>query len=540
MRLPCVQILRSAKFFVKVKIHTPWWLPDVTFRWSTTLGLPALDLLRVLAAPLIEAAAKQLSAPEPAAMPALSPVVGATIDPDAVYNFNELASASGVIPAESVAQIVPISVDSSLSLHFKVSVDDRLVFGQNTASDMGTDTSSDVSTVYELVELGIRRRPRGSTTWSTLIDPAESRMESLVGLSPEVVQQRTRQKVRFRWDADFQREGKQAPRRLLINTDAPYWATVLNFEGDELLLETTPGWPCCVGGGEAKWHTLDFNGITPGARVPATQKFSESTSTLRWVGILPPIAGPGQVASGVTSVARLSSDRTPLGTFARIVFVEIAQVFELTVRWSQLHLNRQLVVRAFRGMKQVDMKSFDLSLFSPAAVISMTSTEGISEIQLSLSRAPNPLDQASEGTIELVQMRFRSVEEELVQLLEDGRCQAAPQSYAQPGGRFAWLPNHEYEISLRSRVKASHGRIGELVREVPQTLLFYTRNLPGLNEVKRIGEEFEPYVESVYPGPGRFVYCTEPIALALNERSDIFRRPDTPLPDDPPERPATS
>jgi hypothetical protein len=133
-------------------------------------------------------------------------------------------------------------------------------------------------------------------------------------------------------------------------------------------------------------------------------------------------------------------------------------------------------------------------------------------------------------------MRFRSVEEELIEILEDGRCQMAPESYAQPGGRFAWLPNHEYEISFRTRLKTRHERIGELVQEVPQRLLFHTKGLPGLNQVERIGEEFEPYVESAYPGPGRLLYRNEPVALALNERSEIFRRSETPSPDDPLER----
>src|SRR5262249_9341746 len=44
------------------------------------------------------------------------------------------------------------------------------------------------------------------------------------------------------------------------------------------------------------------------------------------------------------------------------------------------------------------------------------------------------------------------------------------------------------------------------------------------------------YVEAAYPGPGRPLYRSEPVLLALNERSDLFRPPDPPHPGDPPER----
>jgi hypothetical protein len=524
------------RLMCEVKIHTPWWLPDVTFRWTRKLGSPAVEQMSVVATPVIEGAAKQLSVAEPVPLGAIAPVVGTTIDPAAVYSINELASAGGIIPPEVIAGIVPISVDSSVSLHFKASVDDRLVFGQNTVPGLSADASSEMSTRYELVELGIRRRPRvDAVNWTTLINPAESRMESLTGLPPNVVQQRMRQKVRMRWDADFQREGKPDARRLLINTDAPYWFAVLNLEGDESLVQNVPGWPCCGPRDKPQWHTLDFNAVTAGTRVPAVQYFTESRSTLRWTGINPPIAGPGQAAGGFPSVARLNADVTPEAVFARLAFPEIAHTVELFVRWKPFHLDRLLVIRAFRGLKLLEEQTFPLSQVPPNSVFT-TSSDGISEITLSLRGAPVNDPAVDFGYIEWIQLRFRSVTEEQEDFLTDGRCQASTDSSAKPGGRFAWLPDHEYEVSFKTRVTVRHEGTGELVREVPQTLLFHTKGLPGLNQSDRVGQEFEPYVESAYPGPGRPVYRGEPVALALNERSDIFRLPDAPSPDDPLER----
>src|SRR5262249_19768343 len=140
------------------------------------------------------------------------------------------------------------------------------------------------------------------------------------------------------------------------------------------------------------------------------------------------------------------------------------------------------------------------------------------------------------GWIEWVQLRFRAVAEVQRDALDEGRCQAAGEGSASPGGRFAWLPNHEYEILWKTRVTVRYERAGDLVREVPQTLVFHTKGLPGLNRAERVGEEFEPYVEAAYPGPGRPLYRSEPVLLALNERSDLFRPPDPPHPGDPPER----
>jgi hypothetical protein len=517
----------------EVKVHTPWWLPDVTFRWTSKTGAPALEQMRVLATPVIEASAKQLSVAEATPMPGLSPVTGTAIDPAAVYSINELASASGVIPTDALARITPVSVDSSLALHFKSSVNDRLVFGQNTVAGIGGDRSSDVSTLYDLVELGIRRRPVGSANWIPLIDPAQSRIESLNGLPPNVVQQRIRQKVRMRWDADFQREGKPDARHLLINTDAPYWVAVLNLEGDEALVRNTPGWPCCGPRAKPVWHTLDFNGIAAGARVPPVQFFTASRSTLHWTLTLPPIAGVGLAAgSGVPSVARLNADSPPEGVFARLAFAEIAQTVEIRVAWTRL--NRSLVVRAYRGLKLIQEQRFVPSQIPPV-VIAINSPDGVTSVTLAFLGGPAGAA-PTDFWLEFVQFRFRSVAEVQNDALEDGRCQSAGSTYAKPGGRFAWLPNHEYEVSFKTRVTVRHEQSGELVRETPQTLLFRTKGMPGLNQSARIGEEFEPYVESVYPGPGRPLYRAEPLVLALNERSDIFRLPDTPQPDDPPER----
>ena len=522
------------RFTCEVKVHTPWWLPDVTFRWRLKLGDPALEQMQVLSTPAIEAGAKQISVTEATPLPALSPVVGTEIDADAVYSINDLASADGTIPPGLVAQIQPIAIDSSLSLHFKSSINDRLVFGQPTTPAIGADSSEEVSTNYELVEFGIRRRPLAGGGFTVLIDAAQSRLESLNGLPPDVVHQRMQQIVPFRWDADFQREGKPDARRLLINTDTPFLFTILNFEGDETLVQNTPGWPCCGSHPKLTWHFLDFHATPIGTRVPRKQLFSASQSTLQWVNPLTPITGPGQVAGGVPVVARVNADSPPEGIFARLTFSEIAQIVQIHVAWKPFHLNRNLVLRAFRGLKLLEQRQLPLKLVAPTPIV-FSDPAGITDITIGLDGAPVNAPETDFGWMEFVDMQFRSVSEVEDDVLS-GRCDTGQDNWAKPGGRFAWLPHHEYELSFKTRVRVKHQTSGDLVRETPQRLLFQTKGLPGLNLAERIGEEFSPYVESTYPAPGRPLYRSEPVLLALNERSDIFRIPDPPPLNAPSER----
>ena len=234
-------------------------------------------------------------------------------------------------------------------------------------------------------------------------------------------------------------------------------------------------------------------------------------------------------------VARLNPNSTPEGVFARLAFVEIAGDVELRVVWRPLHLNRTLVVRAFRGLKLVGEQRFELSEPGPGEIV-IHSAEGLSEILLMLDGAPLDLPDELFGWLEWVRLRFRSVAEVQGEALDDDRCQATGAGSARPGGRFAWLPNQRVRDPCKTRVTAAHEGMGALVRAIPQALRFRTKGLTGLNWSERPGAEFEPYVETAYPGPGRPLYRNEPVLLTLNEKSDIFRAPDPPRPDDPDER----
>ena len=118
-------------------------------------------------------------------------------------------------------------------------------------------------------------------------------------------------------------------------------------------------------------------------------------------------------------------------------------------------------------------------------------------------------------------VRYRTVDEERDFLLAGARCQAQEDRLTGVR-RFAWLPNHDYEIRLRTRVELDHAASGAQSTTLEQTAFFRTKGLPGLNAVAHVGEEIEPYVEHRYPHASDRLYRREALAVAFSERFNIL------------------
>ena len=524
------------RVMAEVKIHTPWWLPDATFRWNKALNQPLLEKMRVIATPVGEVSAQALATKASDALP-VTQLIGPR---DELMRMDDVAGLGDAVwPAGALNDLAPVAVDSVIALAFTVSVDDKLVWGQNTPAGVGTQGSEDVSATYQLVELGIRRRAKygqDAGVWSTLLAEVDSRQELLSGLTQAQIAERMKRRVSLLWDGDFVRDGKLDTRRLLVNAEVPYLTAILSLEVDELLVINGDGWPCCSGGKDHdRWHTLDFRGAATGQRAAATQPFTESNSTLHWIGEPPPVVGPGLLFGTPTPVARVFGAPRQEAPFARVSFDAPAAVFEMTILWQEMHLPRRLVVTPFRGLKPLPEQSFKLSAPNLNR-IRVEDPDGITHVLLRLDGRPVPPD-AGVDWLELEGMRYRSVAEVLDAVLEGGRCGTTNDDADQGGKRFAWMANHDYELSFRVRTTVKDERSGSLVKELQQRAFFTTKGLPGLNAGVRVGEELEPYVESVYPPPAMPLYRSEPAVLAFNERYDVFaalERP--PEPDDPPER----
>jgi len=513
---------------VVLEIHTPWWLPDVTWRFSKVLSSPQPARMRALATPLVSASAHPLATRQAFAQP-VTPVLGGALDEAAVYHMAELSSAPPPVFPPGALDVALVAVDSVIAMTFKPAVDDQIVWGHNTPDGVSTQASNDLAARYQLVEIGIRRRPRfGGGAWTVLLDPAASRIDALPPVPPGDLPARFAGPVNLMWNADFQRERRLEPRQLLLNAATPYLHALVHLEGDENLVQTQPGWPCC-GAAETRapaWHSLDFAAVALGVRAPVEQAFTQSHSLLHWIGP-PPVVGPGVFAPPDQHVARIDGAHLPAAAFARIAFDTPARSVEITALWKAMHVPRSLVISPFRGLVALPEVSLKLSSTSPPPPIAITDDKGITHLVLRIDGTPVALRGAAAqnldlGWVDLVRIRYQSAAEWLGWLVHHQKCGARRDDASDPGRRFAWLPDHDYEVSIRTRVALAHAASGELSHEVPQQLVFRTKGLPGANAVDRTGEELEPYVESRYPAPRQLLYRGEPAALAFNERFDIF------------------
>ncbi len=346
---------------LEVRIETPWWLPDVTFRVVRVSETPRPEAMPVLSAPLLNAGAI-----EPAAAtetPLATTELGAA---GAVYPIAELRTLpAGPIPDPVWDTLSPVAVDSTIAVNLAVAVHNETTVVPNTPVGAGRQAATpparnDLSATYTLVQVGIRRRPRlgsGAGVWTDLLAPADSEIGGLEDLlnDPDL-SVRFSSVVRFRWDADVVNDDAIDPRRLLVNAEHPYSFLTGNPATEEGLLANDPSFPCCGGPRAAVDHVLDFVGMPFGVRVPEVQRFTDSTSSLRWLLPRPPVVVDGVGTPPEVPVAQvLFSSSTDLA-IGVVTFDEPAFVFDIGVFWRPVgvpDLRSALVVEAVRGLEIV-------------------------------------------------------------------------------------------------------------------------------------------------------------------------------------------
>jgi len=534
----------------EVRIETPWWLPDVTFRFEKIWKQPKPEDLGTTSSPLTSSGGINPGTRTQENV-AVTPLIGTTINEREVYSMNQLrALGAPSLPAGTLEGLTPVGVDSIIALNFKPAVDDNLSVGENTPPGASTQKSNDLTATYELVEIAIRRNPRfgaGAGVWTTLLAPEDTRLENLADFpsGPDLEAHFT-SKVSFQWDKDLLKEDRLDPRRLLINAETPYTFLTHNPESDESIGRNEPGWPCCSHKErKQRWHELNFMDTSFGIRAKSYQTFSESGSTLHWIGSMPPIVAPGQTApAGGKHVARIHFADRGNGVFATISFDQPAIIFEIYAYWLSMESTGAIIVEAYNGLKLVNHQAFLLSHGSQSGPIRLEVTDGITSVLL---RYKGSIKDGNSGTefavikgvdwVEFVEMRFRGLREELDRIAREQKCKAQGTRALEGGGKLAWLPNHDYEISLTTKVILDHVKTGPQEARIKQKAFFRTKGVPGLNAVARIGDELEPFVESRYPGSApRTLYRTEPVALAFNEKFNILLPVDrAPSPDNPAE-----
>ncbi len=531
---------------LEVRIETPWWLPDVTFRVEKVRDLPQPEAMPVISAPVSGATMR-----EPGLTTETVVIVTALGDTAAVHTVAQLR----LLPVGQLAEddwdsLHPVSVDSVLALDLGASMGNETTVAPSVPIDAGVQSpaapsQNQLTASYTLIEVAVRRRPRygvGAGAWTDLLAPEDSQVGDLGDLENDPDLGVTFASVlKLRWDADVIVDDAITSRRLLVNADTPYSFVTSAPAIDEGVLAGDPMYPCCGGKRTYPSHVLDFAAVPLGVRAAEIQRFTNSNSTLRWQLPRPPVVAASQGPQAGVHVARVAPHSRTDRALAVVTFDEPASVVDLQVFWTPEHvagIDSAVVVEATRGLEVVAREVLRLDQASPSVPVHLQDSRGLTSVTLRYLRNieglpfPGP---ATDETFELRRIQYRTVREARDFLADQGRCQAA--GGVAGGGKLAWLPNHDYEVALKVRTTVDYqGSAQEAV--VEQRAGFRTRGLPGLNAVASVGDELEPYVESVYPGTTpRLLYRSEAIVLAFDERFNSLLPVDrTPAPGDPEER----
>lgn len=524
----------------EIHIDTPWYLPDVTIRWDKVFNQPVPERQRLISTAIISGEALQRSSKETVTLLVTS-LEGAALDEKQLFHMSQLRALSPQsMSQQALAAMKAVSVDSTIAVNFKPPVDDKLTIGENTPAGAGTQApvapaTGEMSVTYELITLSIRRQPlygSHALQWTTLLAPENTTIPSpdTWPSTPEL-EALFSSEVKVLWDRDVQAENRLDPRRLLINAETPFTLVTQNAQADESILIHQAGWPCCNGfstGKDDKWKTILYDEAMVGERTPVYQEFTDSHSTLVWMLIPRPLVIMANIPSDHPPAAKvnLNTKSSSPFTIAVISFDQPATRFRMLCYWIPRVGQVSVIVDCFKGLELLSSKAFPLSV-AQNGFIEVDDNRGITRIvlrvdtsQVLLARISNP--RTYEG-IEIVKLQYKTITDQQLALAGTWRCQNGEGNTLSGKGKLAWLPNHNYELTLTTRAKLDHNQSGAQDATMVQRVYFRTKGMIGLNVVEYVGQEIEPYVEATYAAVDHpIVYREEPVAIAFTEQFNIL------------------
>jgi hypothetical protein len=529
----------SALVTAQIHIDTPWFLPDVTFRFQEPIGSPQPFDNEILNPPLSSAAASG-PAPLPAGAPQAAlltpPLSDGNADPGALYTFNGLATVTGAAVEDvHLRQDLPIvAVDADISIEFSNPVANDAAIATDTytgGSDLGVQQSGDLTVRYALTSIAIQRSPRfgpDAGTWTDLVAAVDTELDLSGGGSLHAVPA-----VSFRWDADCRADGLLSPRRLLINSRTPYSVIAGSSQNDQEAVAGDPGFPCCsrTKPPGARWHTIDFVEMPAGLRLPGSEQFSGGGDWWHWTSAPVTINGSASLAD---LVVVLVPDRAT-GITGSVEFSEPVRTAYLIVDGSAI--TGTYTVEAYRGLVLVDVQTIgpatngQISLSAPLDA-------GMTRVVIRAHAAPAAADPAPAG-LQISAIAYLTCAEATYVIGRVARCGSHGGGTTVGGaGKLAFLPNTDYVVTPTVTVTLTHRTGGAKTLTLTQPAYFRTKGLVGLNSVANIGDELRPYIASAYPQNGSFrLYREEPVAVAFTEgMSNLLPVDRTPAPGDPPEK----
>lgn len=537
----------------EIKIDTPWFLPDITFSVDKTWQEPM---------PFDTASATQAlssgSAIDPTAQKGiklLAPgLVGALGDTSFIYTFNQLTTLSGVtIPAPNLRDDIPIvSVDSTITIDFAQPVSNDTLIASTTYSagtDAGVQAVQDLTIRYGLVSVSVRRAPRFGPTagvWTDFITAADTTFQ-IGGVAPQT--------LTFAWDVDQRADGKLAPKRLLINSAAPYSFATTAAQNDEEAARNDADYPCCDARAERelvpKPHVLAFASIGFGARVPRVERFTgDNAAWWHWTGKKTPAVVPGDPVFAGSHTARIVARGTTV--VGATDLPEPAALAGLTLAWDRLP--GTLTFEAYTGLEIAGTQTINLREPGSTTVtltIPAAKAKGFTRLLIRVEiddkefAAQPPVLVAvgfsAEAAVRVLDVAYVTLQDALIYAAANQRCKnggplGPPGSDA--SGKLAFLPNHDYEVVVTTAVRVGSKEQGPRETKLSEAVYFRTKGLPGLNAAPNVGDDIRRHVDRSYPMRRAIpLYRQEPCVLAFeNSLSSVLPIDRTPKPGDPPEK----
>lgn len=520
-----------------LKLEMPWYMPNIVLSLGTTKGTVAPEKLRCSTSPLQGASARDELKGDglPAHVERFDQSWDGLAAPD-TFSIENLRGPGVTAEAPRIQRFDddedarPVPLNATLAVEWSVPVNDKLGLSPTVAAGLGDQKSGDLLLRYDLVGIAVRRRSRfgADRSWHGL----ESRVEAgpdfsdpqgvklKGGFGPEILAKH--------WALDVQVDGRAAAKKLLINSSTPFDFQTLNQEVDEEAARQHPDWPCCSTESaqlrHSSEHHVSFEMDPPGASLKAARLFTNSQSRLAFLqpahvraasfaGVTP---GPHSAAVPVASLGPvLSADLDEEAAFCGVSVACPAPISMILLAWNSagdLAGAKQLTLSGGPGFQRLTVaasspiRSFELGLAYTAASSPMTVG---SHVQ------PGVVFE-----LEVERVGYVALREYLEALQRDESCAAVtgPARAAYEGkGKLFFLPNHDYEVALTTRVTVTHPTKPAESADVGEYVYFRTKGLPGLNAASRVGEELEPFVRSTYTGGRGVLYREEPAVLAFNE-----------------------
>ena len=523
----------------QIHIDTPWFLPDVTFRFQQPFGQSQPFDLETVTQALRSGSAASPAAPGSAGAAALlvPPLSDGNADPAQLYTFNQLSAVSGAAVQDvHLRDDVPVvAVDADVCIQFTNPVANDAAIATDTyvgGNDPGVQQVQNLTVRYALKSVSIQRSPRfgpGAGTWTDLVAAVDTELDVSGGGTLHAAPA-----VSFRWDADSRGDGLLSPTRLLMNSRTPYSLTVGSSLNDQQALTNDPGFPCC---GRRKpppmrWCRLDFTALSSGLRLPASEQFTVSGDWWHWTS--PPVTING-FASLTGSVVALPQATAGSVDFAR-------PVYAVQVRLDASAVAGTWTLEAYRGLALADSQTVEAST---TGTISLRAPVDAGFTRLVLRPHPAAVALASSvgpmlRGLQVAEISYQTCAEAVIAIGGFVRCGSGgnPGTDVGGAGKLAFLPNHDYAVTATVEVTVSHTSGGSRSLTMSQPAYFRTKGLLGLNAVANVGDELRPYVASTYPQNGTFrLYGSEPVALAFAEdMSNLLPVDRVPAPGDPPEK----